>query len=277
MEAQKPRWEVVAVSSIGAAHIRLNKPNQDAALGETLTPLQDICMATVADGHGSDKCFRSAIGAAIAVDIAKMAARELVCAPALDSHNLDWLVRDRLARQIVHDWRTQVLQHWTTHPLNPNEQPDGVQLDFEEPYLAYGSTLLIALITPDYLVCMQLGDGDIVIVNDHETSWPIEADQEQIANQTHSLCEPNAAQKWRISIQALRGAYPRLVLLATDGYSNSYSSKNDFGQVALDLADQIQANGIDAVNKALPEWLKETSAQGSGDDISVSLISLAHE
>lgn len=63
-------WYVVSASVQGAAHKRAGKPNQDAVLDRRADDAWEIVVAAVADGHGSSKSFRSAIGSKLAVESA---------------------------------------------------------------------------------------------------------------------------------------------------------------------------------------------------------------
>ena len=62
-------------------------------------------------------------------------------------------------------------------------------------------------------------------------------------------------------------------MLATDGYANSFADNSAFEQVAKDIYGALQQDGSTAVADLLPDWLKQTSEAGSGDDISVVIAS----
>ena len=67
-------WEIIAETSIGAAHRDAKKPNQDCVGTPTPGTWKVLC---VADGHGSGRHFRSDRGAKLAVDAASKVAVEL--------------------------------------------------------------------------------------------------------------------------------------------------------------------------------------------------------
>ena len=58
-----------------------------------------------------------------------------------------------------------------------------------------------------------------------------------------------------------------LVLLATDGYANSFREDRGFLKVGTDLLGMLRSDGLDHVKANLGDWLRETSEGGSGDDI----------
>ena len=97
---------------------------------------------------------------------------------------------------------------------------------------------------------------------------PFPADSHLIANDTTSLCSSNAWRFVRIHFQPIVEKPPAL-MMATDGYANSFVDDAAFEQVASDLYAAIRQDGPAVVADHLPEWLRETSAAGSGDDISV--------
>ena len=71
---------------------------------------------------------------------------------------------------------------------------------------------------------------------------------------------------------------PSLIMISTDGYSNSYTSDENFEKVLIDLSKIIFENpeglqsGIKNIKDNLESWLQETSKLGSGDDITVGLM-----
>ena len=66
-------------------------------------------------------------------------------------------------------------------------------------------------------------------------------------------------------------APPALILLSTDGYSNSFQDEAGFLKVGSDLLHMIRttAGGLDMVKEHLVAWLTESTYAGSGDDITV--------
>jgi hypothetical protein len=143
-----------------------------------------------------------------------------------------------------------------------------------KPLLAYGATLLVVLVTHAFILYVQLGDGDILTVTETgEVSRPLARDEQLFANETTSLCAANAWRDLRIGFQALVGMPPALILLSTDGYANSFRDDAGFLKVGADLLEMIRAEGLDQVNENLAGWLTEASQTGSGDDITLAVIS----
>jgi len=142
-----------------------------------------------------------------------------------------------------------------------------------EPLLAYGATLLAVLVTEACAVYLQLGDGDILSVSEAgEVRRPLPKDEKLFANETTSLCLDDAWRHVRVRVDALDQGPPPLIVVATDGYPNSFRDEKGFLKVGSDLLAMIRSEGLQAVRDSLPGWLRETSRFGSGDDITVGLI-----
>jgi hypothetical protein len=65
---------------------------------------------------------------------------------------------------------------------------------------------------------------------------------------------------------------PALILVSTDGYSNSFSNDHNFLKVGTDIWEIVRSEGLSEVDKNLKSWLKEVSEKGSGDDITMGII-----
>jgi hypothetical protein len=92
-----------------------------------------------------------------------------------------------------------------------------------------------------------------------------------IANQTTSLCQPEAWKDFRSS-WVIGSALPSLVLLSTDGYANSFRSDEDFLKIGQDYLEIIRQQGIASLAEELPAILTEATQQGSGDDITLAIL-----
>lgn len=267
-------WRTLKASVRGAAHYRIGLPNQDAVRVARFNDDLPLIVA-VADGHGSAKCFRSQRGARLAVVVAKQACGQLF---KLDgpSQIKRW-AEEELPKGLVRCWRERVNKSLAIKPFTPQEL---AALDVASrrvveanPYLAYGSTLLVVIVAPGFILYLQLGDGDLLTVSAAgEVERPIPKDPRLIANETTSLCSDQAWNEMQVRFQTLAGAPPALILAATDGYANAFRTEAGFKQVAGDLWAMLRDGGDAAVKPHLKDWLNEASQHGSGDDISVGLI-----
>lgn len=261
-------WQLLGCSVRGIQHNQRNLPNQDA-IGWLTAPR----IMAIADGHGSLRSFRSQEGAQLAVQVALTTLEKLA---VYDPHHPDLLTQlkrqaiDKIPYTLVEHWRIAVEQHIQNNPFSSEECK---QLTGMDSLLAYGTTLLTVLITQAFIVCWQLGDGDILIVwRDGQVEHPIPPDERLLANATTSLCTKNAWRDFRYHLQPLVNAPPDLILLCTDGYTNSFAENTGLQQAGWDFLQLLDTEGSQMVDKHLPNWLAETSQAGSGDDTTVGLL-----
>ena len=160
--------------------------------------------------------------------------------------------------------------------LDQLEQQNGAaaRQDVEaNPFLAYGSTILGVLAAPEFLVYLQLGDGDILLVSDAgEVSRPWARDGRRLSAETTSLCTLEAWKSVHVAVQPNAAQAPRLVLLSTDGYSDSFREDAGFLKVASDILEIIRREGFEKVEQSMESWLSETSRLGSGDDTTLGIL-----
>ena len=97
-------------------------------------------------------------------------------------------------------------------------------------------------------------------------------DEHLFANETASLCLPKAWRDFRVQLEVFSSNRPALIMVSTDGYANSYRDDAGFLKVAPDILAMIRSAGTETVRAELGGWLAETSAEGSGDDITLGLI-----
>lgn len=282
------QWRCIGESVRGASHKRKSLPNQDA-IKISFDHQLPIILA-ISDGHGSAKSFRSQTGSEIAVNKAIEAIQELFPTiseqieqqsfrPFSETVNL---LENILPRKIVHKWKECIdnqsaitEEEWEN--LEQQEGKKAKQLVVENPTIAYGATLLCVFVTDFFILYLQLGDGDILCVNEEgQVTRPLPPDERLLANETTSLCLKNAWKDFRIHIEpyppATTKKKPVLILVSTDGYGNSYASEEDLCEVAREHLDHIRQYGVEKIEKELSQLLEEVSTKGSGDDITLGMI-----
>lgn len=257
----------------GASHVRNNIVCQDSNKVEIIS--DDIVLIAVADGHGSQSCPHSKTGSKIATNVFCKAMKEYVLNY---TENMEFLMtylnREgelKVARAIDEEWKRKV---WKAHTDNKREKPldETGEVDRAAVYKQYGTTLLGLMITPSFIFALQIGDGDIMYIDENDIQ-PVIAGDKILGTETHSLCKIDA---WKKAITMIRSRdieeeTPYLYLMSTDGFSNSYRSESDFQVTCRDYYNMIREYGFQAVASNLKEWLKETSELGCGDDITVVL------
>ncbi|GHO82273.1 protein phosphatase 2C domain-containing protein [Dictyobacter formicarum] len=265
-------WGIIEASVKGANHVHLNLPNQDAK--QTLQQ-PDCSLIAVADGHGSKAYFRSERGAQLAVESA-ITEMEYLLNQLPPLTDLSQAMVDHLLKSspiaIVERWHKHVEEDIRANPL-----PEGND-QHSYPFKPYGTTLLSVLATPSLIFYSQIGDGDILVVTeDGHVREPIPGDTRLFANETTSLSTKHAERDFRMALDEVgreQGgkSTPALIILATDGYRNSFNSEADFFKVATDILNLLRRQGPDYVQQHLESWLQTATDQGSGDDIAAIFL-----
>ena len=280
----QPKWRVVGKSVQGASHVRTGLPNQDAIcwLPESGTGLPLVL--AVSDGHGSAKCFRSHVGAHLAVETATKVIQEfLESLPEIPNlSTIKQWAEENLRREIVRRWRDAVADDLLAKPFT---SPELEQVDAKvggserhqvvpDPTLAYGATLLTVVVAEPFILYLQLGDGDILTISEmgEVSRSPLPADERLFANETTSLCSRDAWRDFRGHFQVTSSSPPALILVSTDGYANSFRDEASFLKVGADILEMTRSDGLDAVDERLQAWLTEASQEGSGDDITLGIF-----
>ncbi|MCP3975671.1 MAG: protein phosphatase 2C domain-containing protein [bacterium] len=273
-------WQATGATVRGALHVRHGVPNQDAVSWSPATGAANSALLAVADGHGSNRCFRSKTGAALAVTAAINSMAGFL-AGTDDIVNLEASASELLARPLVESWLEAVACDLADKPfsereLNRLEKEEGSKARLEVlsgPAMAYGTTLLLAGADDRGIVLLQVGDGDILTVSAAgRVERPLPPDPRSVGNATASLARAAAWQDARTRALPARSAQPELVLAATDGYANSFADDAGFLQVGSDLLAMIRSEGLGRVSGELERWLQEVSELGSGDDVTVALL-----
>jgi serine/threonine protein phosphatase PrpC len=268
-------WRVMGQSVQGAAHKRNRLPNQDA-MG--WMERSGIALA-VADGHGSADCPRSDVGAALAVDTTIGLLHEFIEQRQKEGPRaIASLVSDWLPRELASRWRAMVSEHFAANQYTEQERKEIGARKRSDIWTAYGSTVLGVYASDDIVIYLQLGDGDILIVSsDGEVTRPWPKDNRLLGVETTSLCSERAWEEVRLLVRTEAMPLPELVLLSTDGYCNSFREDRGFLRIGTDLLDMIRQNGLDSLQDCLSGWLNEASELGSGDDITLALLSRVPE
>ncbi|PWR75769.1 PP2C family serine/threonine-protein phosphatase [Methanospirillum stamsii] len=275
-------WRIIADSVTGHSHIRKNRPNQDNG-GLKQDNNGYPLIGAVADGHGGKDYFRSDRGSAFAVEVAiRVLSRFVAQEPTLARSHFS----EMICKEIVLEWRREVLLDIQKYPYNDNEwviiEEGKKGLKFNTPVdpdysqiRPYGSTLLATLITNEQSIFFQLGDGDIIIHSpDGSFFQPISPDKSITGNETHSLC---MHESWRDFKVKRLDFIPDFIMLSTDGYTNSFIDEEGFFTAARDFysyifkADDFDA-GVHSIESNIHQWLTTTTQKGSGDDITLIIM-----
>jgi serine/threonine protein phosphatase PrpC len=230
---------------------------------------EQMAIVAVADGHGDPKYSSSEIGAQIAVDIAcelLMELSEEIIQTSRPLRQLEEQLMVHFPQRIAWEWNRRVRQH------AGHTDDSGV---WHKDVSRYGTTLLGALITNKRGLFFQLGDGDILLMREHdgarhtERVFPLHDDL--YGSVTHSLCQPGSARYARIKAIDLTGS--KMMVLSSDGVSDSLQGDPDpYLDVGPWLLSRVNEAGFKDAVAGLPPWLSELSLRGNGDDATMGLI-----
>ncbi len=246
----------------GASHNRAGIEWQD--YWRKIDYIKGVYIIAVADGHGSEKCPYSSDGARLATKV--------FCSLMSEYYNsyddMDaletFLNREgdvKLARTIDLDWKEEVLSA-------QERSGRDVGLSEKEIHMLYGTTLLGMMIVDSFVFTLQIGDGDIIYVDEHNVSPMVDTDR-LLGVETHSLSSQNA---WKNAVTGIMNkdmgdGKPYMYMLSTDGFSNSFANKAAYYKTCREYYEMIRQHGVKTVKSHLKDWLRETSEFGCGDDI----------
>jgi serine/threonine protein phosphatase PrpC len=220
-------------------------------------------VAAVSDGHGAPAHFRSGEGARIAVDTAV--------------HLLAWHLDDgeedgsegTLGGTIVSAWRRAVGTHLAENPFDAAQQSGS-----SSPYSPYGATLLTLAANQDIIAMLQIGDGDLMLgYPDGRIERPLRSDEGLVGEQTYSLCQNDAEGRFRVASlwRSEPSGWPDFALLSSDGVSKSFRDDEAFEDAVRRLRALASSQWQETL-AALPQWLSDVSANGSGDDSTICIV-----
>lgn len=163
---------------------------------------------------------------------------------------------------LVDAWRRGVDVHAQQHHGESQADP-----------ISYGTTLGLALLTPQCWLCAGIGDWDLVVMSRGGTDL---ASQEQSeftpGESTFSLCqsEPLGPMAQRFTMGQLRGEKAEIVL-CTDGVRKSCRNDNDFLSLCRHLSTES------GPTDSLAAMLQTITNLGSGDDVSAALACIGED
>lgn len=262
-------WAAAWASERGSAHAG-DAPNQDAVEVRRIVDADGAVawLAAVSDGHGGPRYVRSHLGARRAVEIALdlLAHRASVTEHPHPEHLVRAAVPD-----VVEEWRAWAQEHASGHPFTDEERSRSGVADLDDdPLFAYGATLLLVVVLDRGMGIAQIGDGDVLVRTDGYVTRPVPGDPRLVAGETTSLCLGSAVADFRYATLT-EVAGPDLVMLASDGYGNSFAQPDWWRSLVDDVALFVDSHGLERVRAELPGWLAE-SARVGGDDVSAAVL-----
>jgi hypothetical protein len=251
-------WRAFGATARGALHEQTGLPNQDSH--KIASTDQGLVILAAADGHGDRRCVRADVGSHLAVGVAVDCAQRHIEGTGSE-HRSD----PGLVLAITDAWNAAVDEHFGRHGWTDAER--SAVSSTADHRAAYGSTLLLAVLADSQLTAVQIGDGDILAISEDGTMRrPLAEADQLVAGETWSIASPDAADRALTTAIPLDGL--RMILVATDGYANSFASDDWDTTIGTDYLQLVDDLGAGWVASSLPAWV-EASAQVAGDDVTV--------
>lgn len=256
----------------GSSHILTGKPCQDYAASQYT---KDYAIGVVADGHGSDRYFRSERGSKFAVEVTMTILQEFLSSTKNMTRlpNGDW--QKQIAASIISRWNDRIENDKNTDPFTDEElqslkDSERQQIEDGKWQSAYGTTLIAIVRTKACFLGLHIGDGKCVAIDSNgNPSQPIPWDDKCFLNQTTSLCDSDAVNLFRFVYQTKN--LPIAAFVASDGVDDTYPTDERLYEFYRTVWNMFQDNPKSA-KEDLQSFLPKMSEQGSHDDISIAGI-----
>lgn len=265
------------ISVQGASHIKRGKECQDVSAS---CDTEDYSIAIICDGHGGDDYVRSAVGAGLACIAAENSIRDFMSKVDKEAFQKSAKQREellgRLEGSIINAWNKAVREHYSANPFTDSEievlsdRAKRKYLQDQEIESAYGTTLLAAVLTPDFWFGIHIGDGKCVAVDSAGTfSQPIPWDEKCFLNATTSICDKDAIGNFR---HFYSDDLPAAVFVGSDGIDDCFCNDEQLNSLYRTALYSFSTSEFNAAVAELQDYLPRLSTKGSGDDISVAAI-----
>lgn len=257
-------------TAIGYNHLKNNIVCQDYSESYSNNKFKIV---TCCDGHGGKIYIRSDKGAFFAskavIDVisrySERKLESLISSRALEKIKLEVLCKWN--ELIESDYS---LNHFTEEEMKGLDKEDIFKLE-NNYILAYGTTLNAAILTKNFLIIIQIGDGGIYFIRNKKIEIAFPENDDNVANITNSLCGDNAYNNLYIKA-VLRSKYNG-ILLCTDGLLGPYQTYinffDNFVSPFVMNFKTITKNKIEEMDKFIDLL---GSSVGIGDDVSFSAI-----
>ena len=271
---------IAFVTSVaGASHIKNEKPCQDSSVCVTD---KKYILTVVCDGHGGEDYFRSDMGSGFAVNAAVECISNKDVLAVLKKASEDKVREEcilQLKKSIVAKWNDLVFAHFEQNPFaeielaEASEKARGRYESGEQIESAYGSTLIASLLTDDFWLGLQIGDGNCAVFDGAEFSHPVPLDEKCFLNVTTSLCDKDAVNEFH---HVFLTEPPTAVFIGTDGIDDCFAGNDglhDFYKTVMrQMTDTHDTDTLKTAQAELVDYLPRMSEKGSGDDMSIGFI-----
>ncbi len=217
----------------GKSHLESGTVCQDYCLVENLT--DDVLVIAVADGHGGEAYIKSDIGARLACETIVNSAKSIFKnkSPYLSGDVWVEAVKTKEFKvKYINLWKEAVLKDYEKCTENEQKSTPGSIIK------QYGTTILFAIVTREYLALGQLGDGAILMFNNDGQCQLYKRHAVKTSSQTSSLASGRA--EYAFMTNVFRRELFGNILISTDGIYDKLDTEGSFLAYANSLLGQIQ-------------------------------------
>lgn len=220
----------------GDSHYQTGLPCQDSSSTEIL---ESGAIMAISDGHGSKTYVRSDVGSALACQIAVALTKDFIkknydylksigsVSYSPDSGNRQNNVFEQLFADIHNLWYEKIKEDARINKFSPEEKQKLGESGLRNIKIAYGCTLIVAVITQDFVFSYQIGDGRLFQIS-KANGWtqPVPWDKRCEDNTTTSLCDDSPVGEFRYSVSSnTTGIFG--IFGCSDGIEDCYGGSHD--------------------------------------------------
>ena len=269
-------WQSFGITTTGFSHLEKDIWNEDSFWIAPNRGTGKVVALAVSDGHGDSRHFRSQTASLTAANLAAEATQSTItkllsAGTSSNNTSLETQFEKTLPRYIVAEWQKRIGLYQEENPFTVGELSDlddQLKRKLEDrPIIAYGTTLVLGAVSPEFVLLFRLGDGNVLWVEDDGTSRPVFSAKESDA--TASLCQRDPLSNFEAKFQRIESNPPALLLAATDGLPDSMDHWEHLGSICLEhIQDKGDLDLKANLERRLPEW----SRHGSADDVTLGII-----
>ena len=197
------------------------------------------------------------------------------------------MIREKLIRQTVYSWGKRVMDHFQRHPFEEQELEKASE-KYQKRYekgeninKAYGTSLIVAAITPWYWFAFHIGDGRFsVLYKDGSGGQPVPWDPKCYLNVTTSICDDDILDRGEEGVRTFLSLHsdedpPVALFLCSDGVDDNYpveGNEEHLYRLYRNIAVTFVEDGYESTCGQIKDLAIGYATKGKGDDTSLAGI-----
>lgn len=259
-------YNIFAKSTVGYKNRIKNKKSQDYMYYKKY---EECIIVAIADGHGINRCMLSNRGAEFASKACIEVLTDLFFILKEEKDNILEVLtpsyyEKTISERIHSKWKEYVYEDYI------KRVPNVYKID----YILYGTTLIGALITNEFNIYLQIGDGNIVEYKNEKFNIVNYNKKNKTRGVLNSMYLDDASKFIDINISLNNTKDNKLVVLFSDGYTNSFRNYDELFKDIKNTIINYNKNIFTRHNtiKDYDKYLDYLAINKSKDDISIIFI-----